>query len=112
MSNDKPLTLEQARSRAETMAKIAEGRLKDFPRNIDAGQWRVDSQMLRLLLAASATNPEIQPATASPTDDDIAAAYNELARQGVVHDRWDLRSEHDRAGFIGLVRRFAGLVKP
>jgi hypothetical protein len=57
MITPKPLTLADARSRAETMAKVAEGRLKDFPRNIDAGQWRVDSQMFRLLLAASEAGP-------------------------------------------------------
>ena len=55
--NDKPMTLADARSRAETMARMDEARLKDFPRSIEAGQWRVDSQMLRLLLAASGEGP-------------------------------------------------------
>lgn len=71
MSNDKHITLADARSRAETMARCAEGRLKDYPRHIDAGQWRVDAQMFRAILAACAAGPTTHDAPTGAGDYDI-----------------------------------------
>jgi hypothetical protein len=71
MSNDKPMTLADARSRAETMARMNEARIKDFPGNINAGQWRVDAQMFRLLLAAAAEGPKTHNAPTGAGDYDI-----------------------------------------
>lgn len=71
MSNDKPMTLADARSRADTMARMNEARLKDFPGNINAGQWRVDAQMFRLLLAAAAEGPKTHNAPTGAGDYDI-----------------------------------------
>jgi hypothetical protein len=71
MSSDKPMTLADARSRAETMARMDEARFKDFPGNINAGQWRVDSQMFRLLLAASANGPTTHNVPTGAGDYDI-----------------------------------------
>jgi hypothetical protein len=71
MSNDKTMTMVDARIRAETMARINEGRVKTFPHDINASQWRVDASMLRLLLAASAEGPSTRNDPTGAGDYDI-----------------------------------------
>ena len=71
MNDQKPMTLADARERAETIAKVAEGRLNTWPRNIEASQWRVDSQMFRLLLAAGTDGPTTSNVSTGAGDVDI-----------------------------------------
>jgi hypothetical protein len=51
------MTLADARSRAISMARVYEGRAKAMPDSLDARQWKVDAQMLRLILDASEAGP-------------------------------------------------------